>query len=138
MWTKMYDTIPRRSLDVEAILDTCVLLACCTVKAIKTFLRLYWEPGARYVECMPTISIPIRRRSVCKVMRLETSAKPFLRINIEISVEVLERKRNFVLILEVHLHAFSISLKKQSSQEWRMRIYLASQSKVLYDSTLRD
>lgn len=71
----------------------------------------------QHVECVPTISIPIRRRSVCKVMHLETSAKLFLRINIEISVEVLERKRNFAPVLETHLHAFSISLKKQSSQE---------------------
>jgi len=126
MWIQTCDTIPRRLLDVEAILDTCVLLACCTVEAIKTFLRLYWENSARHVECMPTISIPIRRRSVCKVMRLETSAQPFLRINIEISVEVLERKRNFALVLEVHLHAFSISLKKQSSQEWEMGVTCGS------------
>lgn len=95
MRIKTYGIIPRRLLDVEAILDTCVSLACCTVEAIKTFLRLYGEYPARHVECMPTISIPIRRRSVCKVMRLETSAKLFLRINIEISVEALERKRNF-------------------------------------------
>lgn len=83
----------------------CFWRACCIVEAIKTFLyvcRGCARALARaMLECMPTISIPIHRRFVCKVMRLETSARrgePFLRINIEISVEALKRKRSSAVL----------------------------------------